>query len=215
MREIKTALKFQKAGIRADLPIAGIFIEQIPLHAMKIGPPSRTELTYSKISIKEARKRGLLAKGTGRPVILLRAFGTKFRVMDLAVHDTAREQREMINDAKAVLSRELGRKLTDKEYVEWFATNLGEQIARMHANGWTNQYIDAHNVTLDGRIVDLEGVRKLNSRRARHADEMAAYRCLSSFIGGCKLLGIDTSTSLKERFLVKYHELYDELRKRR
>jgi tRNA A-37 threonylcarbamoyl transferase component Bud32 len=165
--EIKNALAFIKAGIRTEVPIAAIQIDQI---VNRYGRP---------VSIEAARQRALITHGTGQPVILLRGFGTKMRVLNLRKLDK-RELRAAIDEAKDIVGRELERKLTDEEYVEWFAENLAEQVALMHSNGWSHNYLSEHNVTLDGRIVDLDSVRKLEFED-RNIDVLEAGRTLNRF----------------------------------
>jgi hypothetical protein len=54
--------------------------------------------------------------------------------------------------------------MSDLEYLKWFAKTLGYNIGLMHKNGFEHHYIDGgHNVTLDCRIVDLDGIRPLDA----------------------------------------------------
>lgn len=105
----------------------------------------------SKISIKEAKRLNILGE-KDEPVIELRAYTTRMRIINLAeeVH---------FRDALAIVATELGKENIDKtEYADWFAETLGEQLARMHKSGYIHGYIQYHNVTADCRIVDLDSV---------------------------------------------------------
>ena len=80
-----------------------------------------------------------------------------------------------------MVSQELGykRTITDKEYFEWFAKTLGENVGIMHRNGWTHRYLSSHNVTLDCRIVDLDSVGYDLSERERGCKPGERYDCRS------------------------------------
>lgn len=196
--ERKNSLAFLKAGIRTALPVAEIRLEQL------------VNAEGKQVSIKEARASQMLHPATKQPVVLLRAFGTKFRVKDVEHKNlSCGERRAMIHDAKNIVSKELGRKLTDAEYAEWFATNLGEQVARMHNKGWVDTYLSSHNLTLDGRIVDLDGVKKSKSRSEREADFTETRSTLVRFITGCKEAGINVDLKkLLSRFTNAYDQKY-------
>jgi len=162
--ERNMAHKFLKVGIRTALPIAIVELHEI------------VDESGHRISIEEARSRGMLHAETKQPVVLVRAFLKKERISNL-LDVKGREMRAMIDDAKAVLKREQkkSRSMTDKEYIKWFAQNLGQQIALMHNKGFVHGYLSEHNITLDGRIVDLDSVEKV-SKELRTPGEQYAVR---------------------------------------
>lgn len=110
-------------------------------------------LTYggTKISVEDAQELGYLNEGE-QPVIQLRAYGTQARI------DNASDQEfALTKDAIALVGQEIGRKnLEVTEYLRWFATTLGEQIAIMHTWNHCHRFLIGHNVTLDCRITDLD-----------------------------------------------------------
>jgi hypothetical protein len=170
--------KFLKAGIRTALPIAQIEIKQI------------VDAAGDKISIEEARDRGLINKKTDRPVITVRAFGTRNRIGDF-YHSTEKEAAKMIADAKMLVKAELGtKKLSDMEYYKWFAQTLGGQLAKMHNKGLTHGYLTSHNITLDARIVDLDSIKKRGSQAIKE-----------DYIMALSTLGELTLTSINQRII--------------
>jgi tRNA A-37 threonylcarbamoyl transferase component Bud32 len=177
--EIKNATAFIKAGIRTALPVAEIELHQL------------VDEKGQHISIEEAQKRGMLNPENQRPVILLRAFGTKLRIENIHGAETKEEAKAMIDDAKNILSRELGRQIAEKTYVWWFAVNLGKQMARMHKKGWVHGYLHDHNITLDCRIIDLDEAKKSFSKEERETDFEQARQALLFFANGCKKAGVN------------------------
>jgi len=103
-----------------------------------------------KVSVEKAREEGLL-QPKDKPLIEVRAFGTKARVRE--AHDLL-----LLEDAISLVSQEVGRKLSPAEYMEWFSETLGTQIAKMHNLGYFHRSLNNLNVTLDCRIVDLGSV---------------------------------------------------------
>ncbi|MDP2947869.1 MAG: hypothetical protein Q8N88_07170 [Nanoarchaeota archaeon] len=61
----------------------------------------------------------------------------------------------------AMVAQELGKdpkEFSKQEYLEWLADTVGQQVGRMHKNGWYHSYLLTHNITLDGKITDLDSV---------------------------------------------------------
>jgi hypothetical protein len=108
----------------------------------------------NKISINQARKRGYI-KHTTVPAVEVRAFGTRARIGDCM------KNIELIQDAKNLVEQELKKELSNEGYLSWFATTLGEQVAIIHNEGLIHDYLTAHNITLDCRIVDNDMVEEL------------------------------------------------------
>ncbi|MDP9248987.1 MAG: hypothetical protein M3M85_00540 [bacterium] len=103
------------------------------------------------ISIDEAKRLGILRE-SDEPVLEVRAYSTKMRVANLTepVH---------LRDAMVMVAQELGRtEISEEEYARWFASTLGQQIARMHKFGYVHRGLYYHNITTDCRIVDLDSV---------------------------------------------------------
>lgn len=114
-------------------------------------------------SVAELRRRGAnysLAHGERVypeeheiPVIEVRAYPTKMRVADVRLKGA-------LEDALALISEEMNLKtpMNQSEYLSWFAETIGTQVGRMHKLGYTHNYLTGHNLTLDGRIIDLDSV---------------------------------------------------------
>ncbi len=169
-RDIKYSELFLKAGIRTHRVVALIELKEI------------IDRNGEKISIAEAKKRNILAE-KDEPVIEVRAFGVRSRLWDVVVGFT-RESYEtnpqkslkLLADAKGIVAQELGienDKFAYSDYFEWLVKTIAKNIARMHYNGWVNGYLTAHNLTLDGRIVDLDSVELLSEHNKRIESEGA------------------------------------------
>ncbi|MBD3259005.1 hypothetical protein GF371_00050 [Candidatus Woesearchaeota archaeon] len=98
-----------------------------------------------------------------RPTLSLRAMGTTARVWDINFIDEKVKNRgyvrEIIDDAIALVSEELGQELTPADYAAWFVDTMGKQLGLMHKNRvWTDFMAQIHggmhNLTLDGRLCD-------------------------------------------------------------
>lgn len=113
-----------------------------------------------KESIENAKTQGLFDKDFS-PALEIRAFPTRFRILDF--EENPAKYQFLVDDARTIVSRELGMKdvLSYEDYLIWFAKTLGENVARIHKNGWFHNYLTEHNVTLDCRIVDLDAVSRL------------------------------------------------------
>lgn len=168
---------FLEKGIRTHRAVAIISLKEI------------VDENGNKISIKEAKRRGILHEGQ-KPVLEIRAYGTKMRIAD------AREK-TAVEDAMRLVAQELERApktFGEREYFAWFAETLARQVARMHKNGWVHQYLTNHNITLDARVTDLDSVTAIGSmdeatKKSLMSDDLLdAKGALFSF--GELLLGI-------------------------
>ncbi len=137
--------EFLRVGIRTHRVIGIIRLWEVLLDTEKVSLRGNSKFTVLDEGLTDWRHF--------RSVIQVRAFGTKARVQEAS-------DNLLYKDAKKMVSQELGykRTITDKEYFEWFAKTLGENVGIMHRNGWTHRYLSSHNVTLDCRIVDLDSV---------------------------------------------------------
>lgn len=154
--DYKNGEDLNKLGVRVARTIAIIELNEIIVNG-------------EKISIGEAKRRGII-KGNFTPVLQIRAFGTRARISDLLTDDDLEKfsklpgfktyeqtSRYLLEDAKKIVAQELGKKsMTDEEYLSWFTSTLGKNIALIHRQGWIHGSIDAQNITLDGRILDFD-----------------------------------------------------------
>lgn len=154
---------FLQAGIRTHRVIAIISLKEI------------IDENGEKISLGDARGRGIISESI-QPVISVRAYGTKYRLHEFigGFFFLNREERgqlirsnqPILNDAIAMVAQELGKdpsKFTVDKYLRWLAKTVGQQVGKMHKNGWYHNYLTEHNITLDGRITDLDSVGWLAS----------------------------------------------------
>ncbi len=173
--DITMAENFLKWGIRTYRAIGLIKLNEI------------IDQSGNKISVKEAKEKGLL-KYRDEPVVEIRAFGSRSRIQDIPYEYEKEKNRNMLlNDAKIMVAQELGvdgNKFSDEKYVAWMLEVMAQNIARIHSRGLIHGYLTDHNITLDGRIVDLDSVETLK--------EIAQNkRSKKSFVGDLKWV-IDT-----------------------
>ncbi len=149
-RDVHFSENFLKAGIRTHGVIAVIELKEI------------IDRNGKKVTIDEAKKGGILAK-EDEPVIEIRAFGVRSRLHDatLALKSDKTRALKLLSDAQNVVAQELGispKELFFEEYFKWLIETTAINLARMRYNKWISGYLSSHNITLDGRIVDLDSV---------------------------------------------------------
>lgn len=169
--DLQMSEEFSNAGIRTYRTVAIVELKEIVIGG-------------KLISVKEAYERGLVTELTEdfHPVAQIRAYGTRARIDDAQHTDPAFSQL-LLGDAQNLVSQELGlANFTSGDYMEWFAKTLGENVGLMHKNGWSHNYLTGHNITLDCRIVDLDGVRKLSSKKEMYQDVNLAFNSLTLFV---------------------------------
>ena len=146
---------FIKKGLRTHRALAIIKLKEL------IDPEG------NKISLKTAAERGYIKTST-KPVVEVRAFGVKSRINDVFRSNNKKEKVELLlKDAREMVAGELGKKLEGfsvLDYIDWFATTLGEQVAILHRNGYSHGFLTAHNITLDCRIVDLDSLESMEGK---------------------------------------------------
>lgn len=150
-RDINYSEKFLKAGIRTHRVIAVLELKEI------------VDGSGKKLSLDEARKKDMLSK-EDEPVIEIRAFGVRSRVWDVVNalrSDKLEKATKLLSDAKNMVAQELNiepGRFTYDDYFEWLIKTTAINIARMHYNKWVSGYLSSHNITLDGRLVDLDSI---------------------------------------------------------
>lgn len=158
--------KFLKYGIRTYRVVAIVKLKKI------------IDETGNKITIKEAREKKFL-RPIDNPVIEIRAYGTKMRIVD------ANNNYKFLEDGIRLVAQELGidnESFTAPDYYNWFCVTLGKQVAKMHKNGYAHCYLSEHNITLDCRIVDLDSLIDFRNgkkfRKMTQRDKKDAVRSL-------------------------------------
>lgn len=175
--DIAIAEELIEKGLRTCPTIALIKIHKIPY-------PHQNGET---INVLEAINRYYLRPGR-EPVIQARAFITKARPEDIYVDYVALPYDYILSkifplyeEAKTLVALELGIEPKDfsaKNYLEWFASTMGQQIKIIHLSGYTHNYLIDHNFTLDCRIVDFDSATKTKARQKRHKDRLCARAVL-------------------------------------
>lgn len=202
--ECKTQEEFLKEGIRTVRTLAIINLEEIIFEG-------------KKLPVEEAWEKGMIEKMGGQPVIAVRAFGTKARILNITLATTKKEVRELIlDDAKNLVSQETGKDLSNnQDYLQWFTETLGENVGIMNKNGWFHRNLapPAHNITLDCRIVDLDEVIKINKRGViwenyRRKDIENASHSLSRL--AYELGFSDRIEKFRNHFLKSYNAVFPE-----
>ncbi len=142
-----------KQGIRTHRVIAIIGLDEI------------VDKEGRKITVKEAKKLGILLE-SDKPVLEIRAFGTKTRLKDvLGLNNTPEIKELLLEDARILVAQELGKdpaKFSRLEYFSWLATATGRNIGLLRKNKWKHLNLgQGHNITLDGRLVDFDSISKM------------------------------------------------------
>lgn len=114
-----------------------------------------------KVSIEEAKEKEIIPQEY-EPVLVARAFGTKARLVDV-IEDTP-NAKVLFDDARKIVAANFGKEsISRTRYFIWLARTIGGSLARMHKGGYVHGNLHAQNITLDGRIMDLDAVKKISS----------------------------------------------------
>lgn len=184
--------KFLNIGVRTCRIIAVTELKEI------------IDKSGNKISISNAKKEHLI-KEDDRPVVEIRAFGTRTRIADLT-EVSQQEKYTLIEDALKLVAEEQGisyEKFSKQDYFNWFVKTMAINLARMHNQGLVHGYLSDHNITLDARVVDLDSVvtiDEVNKRKMRGEssvksfdNDIASLEVMSSFLKGVLGLGKEIS----------------------
>src|SRR3989344_3079542 len=180
-RDVDFSEKFLKAGILTHRVVALFDLKQI------------IDQSGQKISIAEAKERGILSE-KDEPVIEMRAYGVRTRLWDIydalgfessffgvnkMERPTSDQAIKLLTDAKMFVAQERNINppddLTFNDYFRWLVETIAINIARMHYNNWVSGYLTPHNMTLDGRFVDLDSVEvwkgKGSTKKGPHGEK--------------------------------------------
>lgn len=143
---------FLEKGMRTHRTVAIIALKEI----VDIG---------ERVPLKKAFEKQLI-RSDEEPVIQVRAYGTKARIVNAGNMNGL-----FLEDAIELVGQELRKKMTTKEYMQWFAETLGTQVGILHSAGNSHRYLTDHNITLDCRITDLDSVGKFPKERMSRRQE--------------------------------------------
>lgn len=197
----KMSEKLLKLGIRTSRTIAIVVLKEIVVGTEK--------LPVVQLRNYNHRRRFGLGKNF-RPAVEIRAFGTKTRIKDVS-EVIGSTTRLIIDDAKELIFNELdiGRKLSDAQYLRWFSRTLGENLGLLHKQGWTHNYLNPHNITLDCRIVDLDSIEQHPTKSQFKADLEQAQDSLTylySTIRGLNFFNKFPNVSYQKAFMDSYQQ---------
>lgn len=162
---------FNALGIGTSRTLAIIKLSEIILN----GQP---------VLVKTLKDNGKMPKSF-HPVIEVRAFTNKARICDITSLWDVQARESFLCDAKAMASQKLRLVggMSDEEYFMWLAGTIGRNVGLMHKNGWAHGFLNAHNLTLDGSIVDLDSVTSLAEPEDRRGDLNDVYYAVASSMG--------------------------------
>ncbi len=146
------------------------------------------------ISVEEAKNRGLIHP-TETPVIGVRLYRNRERAESIYPNTVT-----VLKDAKALVEKELGEEMNWHEYLQWFASSLGETLGKIHASDYWHGSLDPHNITLSSEVVDfgmnrayttfekrLSSLAKIHADSLRKDDFRRAFGSLKRLIGAVSL----------------------------
>ena len=164
--DYQMAESFHSFGLRVVRPIAIVKLQELIVR-------------QTKVTVEQALKMGIIDSDTD-PVLLLRAYGVRSRLIDVQEPDflsqselqIKKRNRILIDDAKAVLSAELRTRapLSDTEYFDWFLKTHAENVGQLHKLGYYHHWLTAHNITLDCRMLDFDDTKKLETEEERRKE---------------------------------------------
>lgn len=227
--DIKNSLLLAKAGISTAPIVALVRVDQL------VDPGGLL------IPINEAKEKGYIPNDL-EPVIQFRAWSCPFRLADIAFNpeldilinkprpqkDLNRRRNILLTAIRSlqkdnVLPVEAGSPLTDYiSYFTWLAATLGENVGRMHGMGIAHGFLaGAHNFSLDGRIVDLDGLKQMANPEEIQCDQ--DYICMedshlyNNFFNSIPpMVGVHfQSGELREIVLASYYRTLGDTRSRR
>ena len=154
------------AGVRTPRVLAIIGLEELVVDGKKWGLVKATESDVLDPDFK--------------PVILVRAFGTRARVEDPYAYRQL--GKILVSDAKKMVEQETGEEMTLEGFFEWFGKTFGRNVAILHNMGLYHGYLTPHNITLDCRLVDFDSVQPIESWINRSDDYTKAVDAMD-FMG--------------------------------
>lgn len=156
---VKDANLLQHQGARTEAIAAGLRLKKIYY---------KSELR----SVQDLQKEGVLPDDPEwRPVLMVRLLKCKSRIRDV-VEAAPDVQRAEFEDAFRVLNHEAKIEKRDvqydtsdpesvKDYLVKFAEWNAQNLAVLHNNGMAHHYLNGHNITLAGEMVDLDSATRV------------------------------------------------------
>lgn len=206
-RDCEVANRLLKLGMRTSPILYIIELRQLPGKDGKMHPVE--ELI--------PKSRNLADK----PVVIVRGMRSFLRLRD--VYDADPQERDLlVKKARECVNREGKAILRDsREYLSWLSSTVAEQLSILYSAGAYHKYINGHNITLAGEIIDLGSMASHQLMKEDREVSLAeiwqdvqrAYWVLHEF---AELLSLEEEKErLLGRFLRRYLECAAEKRLRR
>lgn len=189
--DVQMSQRFLDLGIRTTPLIAVTRIEEV------MGRDG------TRLSLVEAAEKCMIPENF-KPVIVFRAWKTPFRLGDITcLIDTDKEfgvamserdierKRVMLQAALLEIKNSLSVDQVTRDsihnmdvYLTWLVKSIGEGLGIMHANGLRHNYLGAlHNITLDARFVDFDGVTEHSQPHELKAEADDLFHPRNHFFG--------------------------------
>jgi hypothetical protein len=124
----------------------------------------------NKLTINQAKDQGLIHQDE-TPVIGVRVS----RLRDRMSHPYMRRF-EVITDAKKIVEEELGYLLSWQEYLMWFSSTMGTNLATVHKADYWHGSPDSHNISPVAEILDFGlGEYSVMKKRSQLTTEEESY----------------------------------------
>ena len=132
------------------------------IHSHRVIAHLRPEYVFCRGSFLSPEEFSRRYSQGSLPLIQLRAFTVPTRLLELepSPYIAPQHARALLNEAWAMINLHTGHELeTDDEYIVYLVRTVARQVALMHAQGYVHNFLSGHNITLDGGLVDLDGVK--------------------------------------------------------
>lgn len=140
-RDCAVADKLLKLGMRTSPILYIIGLRQLPGKDGRMHPVE--ELIQKSRNLED------------KPVVIVRGMRSFLRLWD--VYDADPQERDLlVKKARECVNREGKAILRDsREYLSWLSSTVAEQLSILYSAGAYHKYINGHNITLAGEIIDL------------------------------------------------------------
>jgi len=143
-RDCTIANKLLELGMRTSPILYIIELRQLPGKDGKMHPVE--ELIPKSKNLEDT------------PVVIVRGMRNFLRLWDVYEADS-RDRDLLIKKAIEYVNREGKATIRDRrEYLSWLSSTVGEQLSILYSVGAYHKYINGHNITLAGEILDLGSV---------------------------------------------------------
>ncbi|MBI1957132.1 MAG: hypothetical protein HYS44_01605 [Candidatus Niyogibacteria bacterium] len=146
------AEKFTRLGIETHRVLAIIVFEELNIGS-------------ERVSVEECKEKGLLFNF--RPVVQVRVFRTNQRLHDIIQEENENSEtrkNRILEIIRSLWSKEsvyLKEQILVPNYLVWLTQAVASHVGRMHKHRYLHRWLNPHNITLDGCLVDFDGVERM------------------------------------------------------